>query len=525
MARSQSLPRRLGLLVTGLAIVAIATSALFFSLMWRQQGQQAQLTQELVASFDKFNEAKRAIDAGRTIVQQLARSRDPDEIEKLIDQAKTSDKATTEVLTAFQNGPIDAAWQQVTALEGKVTAAILTGDNGRAYELLLQDVNPAAGVLGDALRKAQASREEALLADVAATTAAQQRTAFAAGGLAGLVLTGLVGWGFALRRRIARSLANTSGALAQMSLQLEATLEQLGGTSQLLADGANKQAAALEETSATLEEISSMTSRNAENAGNAKQLVRETRTAAEAGHADMKGMSAAVAAIKASSDQIASIIKTIDEIAFQTNILALNAAVEAARAGEAGAGFAVVAEEVRSLAQRSAVAARETAGKIEDAVNRTADGVRISQKVGQALEEIVTRVRRTDDLITEIATASGEQSTGLGQLNTAVAQMDKVTQSNAASAEETAASAQELKTQASALVASVEELNQLAGAAVETAPVVRHAPPTVAAPPARPARTASAPKARASAAPASGKMGSSGRAPSAGTGNEFFRDL
>ncbi len=174
-------------------------------------------------------------------------------------------------------------------------------------------------------------------------------------------------------------------------------------------------------------------------------------------------MTTAVAAIKASSDQIASIIKTIDEIAFQTNILALNAAVEAARAGEAGAGFAVVAEEVRNLAQRSAVAARETAAKIEEAVHRTGEGVRISDKVGRSLEEIVTRVRRTDELINEIATASNEQSGSLGQLNSAMSAMDKVTQGNAASAEETAASTQELDRQAVALVEAVAELNRLAG--------------------------------------------------------------
>ena len=213
-----------------------------------------------------------------------------------------------------------------------------------------------------------------------------------------------------------------------------------------------------------------MTRRNAENAGHARQLVRETRTAAESGHNDMQQMTAAVAAIKTSSDQIASIIKTIDEIAFQTNILALNAAVEAARAGEAGAGFAVVAEEVRSLAQRSAVAARETAAKIEDAVQRTGEGVRISDKVGSVLEDIVSRIRRTDDLITEIATASAEQSTGLGQLNTAVSAMDHVTQGNAASAAETASSAQELFQQASELVHAVDELNRLAGIGANPAP-------------------------------------------------------
>jgi len=525
MARHQSLPRQLGFLVAGFAGVAVATSILFLVLLWRQQQQQSELTQQLVSGFDGFTQVRSTLDEGQALVQRLARSRDPDEIEKLLAESKAADQKSATALAGFRNAAIEAGWQKVVAMEAKMSEALLIGDNGRANEVLLQEFGPASTTLENELGKAQNEREQALVAAVAAASAAQGHNAVAAGSIAGAVLLGLIGWGLFLRRRIARSLANASGTLAQMSQQLEATLEQLGGTSQLLADGANKQAAALEEASATLEEISSMTTRNAENAGNAKQLVRETRTAAEAGHADMQGMSTAVAAIKASSDQIASIIKTIDEIAFQTNILALNAAVEAARAGEAGAGFAVVAEEVRSLAQRSAVAARETAGKIEDAVNRTSDGVRISQKVGQALEEIVTRVRRTDDLITEIATASGEQSTGLGQLNTAVSQMDKVTQSNAASAEETAASAQELKIQASALVASVEELNQLAGAATEPAPATAPTYAKASAAVAPTPKFASAPKPRANAAPPSGKSGSAGKTPSAGTGSEFFRDL
>jgi methyl-accepting chemotaxis protein len=141
---------------------------------------------------------------------------------------------------------------------------------------------------------------------------------------------------------------------------------------------------------------------------------------------------------------IAKIIKTIDEIAFQTNILALNAAVEAARAGEAGMEFAVVADEVRNLAQHSAQAAKETAAKIEGAIGNTSQGVEISCKVAQALYDIVAKARQVDELAAEVANASGEQSRGITQINTAVGQVDKVTQSNAASAEESAAAAEEL---------------------------------------------------------------------------------
>ncbi|HUC85912.1 MAG TPA: methyl-accepting chemotaxis protein, partial [Candidatus Acidoferrales bacterium] len=229
------------------------------------------------------------------------------------------------------------------------------------------------------------------------------------------------------------------------------------------AEGSSEQAASIEETSSSLEEMSSMTRRNADNAQKANGLAKQARQAADKGAEDMRAMNQAMEAIKASSDDIAKIIKTIDEIAFQTNILALNAAVEAARAGEAGMGFAVVADEVRNLAQRSAQAARETTAKIEGAILKTAQGVQISQKVGAALDDIVIKARQVDELASEVAAASREQTEGITQINTAVGQMDKVTQSNAANAEESAAAAEELSAQAEVMKRAVVNLMQLAG--------------------------------------------------------------
>jgi methyl-accepting chemotaxis protein len=274
---------------------------------------------------------------------------------------------------------------------------------------------------------------------------------------------------FFLASSISRAVKMIVEKLLLGSKEVASAAGQVSTASQTLAGGANEQAASIEETSASLEEMSSMIKRNAENAQKANDLAKDARSSADRGVGDMQTMSAAMGAIKTSSDDIAKIIKAIDEIAFQTNILALNAAVEAARAGEAGMGFAVVAEEVRNLAQRSAQAAKETAAKIEDAINKTAQGVGISTKVGQVLNEIVTKAREVDELVTEVANASREQTQGITQISTAVGQMDKVTQTNAASAEESAAAAEELNAQAESMKSSVSELLRLVGGETDVA--------------------------------------------------------
>ena len=283
----------------------------------------------------------------------------------------------------------------------------------------------------------------------------------------GGVLGGLI-LAIYITRSVTRAIKRVADLISSGASQTASASTQVSSSSQTLAEGASEQAASIEETSASLEEMSSMTKRNAENAQKANDLAKQARTAADKGSDDMQQMNAAMEAIKTSSDDIAKIIKTIDEIAFQTNILALNAAVEAARAGEAGMGFAVVADEVRNLAQRSAQAAKETAGKIEGAIGKTGQGVEISKKVTEALNDIVAQIRQVDELIAEVAGASKEQTQGIAQINTAVGQMDKVTQSNAASAEECAAAAEELNAQAETMKQSVGELLQLVGGNTKT---------------------------------------------------------
>ena len=291
-----------------------------------------------------------------------------------------------------------------------------------------------------------------------------------------LLAIGGVQW---LSFRMSRRFNHLSDALSDSAGEIHVKADGFTETSQHLADGSSRQAASLEETSASLEEMAGMTKRNAEAAQHAKSIAGQTRTAVENGAAGMQRMTAAMEGIKTSSAEISKIIKTIDEIAFQTNILALNAAVEAARAGEAGAGFAVVAEEVRSLAQRSATAAKETADKIEAALQKSEEGAATSAEVAAMLTQIVDHVRNMDTLVAEIAQASTEQSAGIAQVNGAMTEMDKVTQTNAAGAEESASAAHELSSQSTELRNLVDQLRLLVGARAGQATVIRPNRPQV----------------------------------------------
>ena len=268
---------------------------------------------------------------------------------------------------------------------------------------------------------------------------------------------------FAIIRSITGPINRIIGSLTTGADQTTSAAGQVSASSQSLAQGASEQAASLEETTSSMEEMSSMTKQNSDNANQAKQLAETALASSQRGSEAMERMSAAIGDIKQSADETAKIVNTINEIAFQTNLLALNAAVEAARAGEAGKGFAVVAEEVRNLAQRSAEAARDTADLIEGSIKNSDDGVTISKEVAEALGEIADGNRKVNDLIAEIDAASAEQSQGIGQINQAMAQMDQVTQSNAASAEESASAAEELSAQAEELRRMVSDLQEIVG--------------------------------------------------------------
>lgn len=232
-----------------------------------------------------------------------------------------------------------------------------------------------------------------------------------------------------------------------------------------LSQRTQEQASALEETAASMEEMTSTVKQNADNARQANQLASGARTQAEKGGAVVSEAVNAMQEINASSRKIADIIGVIDEIAFQTNLLALNAAVEAARAGEQGRGFAVVATEVRSLAQRSASAAKEIKDLIGDSVEKVKAGSELVDSSGKVLAEIMESVKRVSDIVSEISAASEEQAAGIDQVNNAVTQMDETTQQNAALVEEAASAAKSMQMQAQQLVSQIAYFSASAGGA------------------------------------------------------------
>jgi len=263
----------------------------------------------------------------------------------------------------------------------------------------------------------------------------------------GVVAVGLL-LAFFIVRAVTKPLNHAIAEIFEGAEQVSSAASQVASASQNVAEGSSKQAGSIEDTSSSLEEMSAMTKQNADNAAQADGLMKEANRAAEEASQSMNDLTRSMSEISKASDETSKIVKTIDEIAFQTNLLALNAAVEAARAGEAGAGFAVVAGEVRNLALRAADAARSTTQMIEGTVKNVNEGARLVTKTNDAFASVAGGVVKAGQLIAEIAAASHEQAQGIEQVNKAVGEMDTVVQQIAASAEESASASEQMSGQA-----------------------------------------------------------------------------
>jgi methyl-accepting chemotaxis protein len=336
----------------------------------------------------------------------------------------------------------------------------LVKDNRKleAADLLISEAGPATEKIVSAADEYLALLEEYNQTEVKSAEQAFNNSLMLmfALGIIGIIL-GIVITIF-ITRGITKSINRVVDSLTEGSNQVAAASNQLSASSQQLAEGSAEQSTSLEETSSTLEESTSMIQQITENTKQAALLSDQAKEAVDKGNLEMQEMTESMNEIKKSSDQISKVIKVIDDIAFQTNILALNAAVEAARAGEAGMGFAVVAEEVRNLAQRSAQAAKDTAEMIENNIELSEKGVNVTKRVQEALVEVTAQAKKINDIMEEIAASSQEQSQGISQINSAIAQMETVVQQNAANAEESASASEELSAQANNLKDIVKQL-------------------------------------------------------------------
>ena len=306
-------------------------------------------------------------------------------------------------------------------------------------------------------------------------------------------------------------LQQTIQAIAVATREVASASAEISSGTTDLSQRTEEQAASLEETSASMEQISSIVKKNADNAQQANQFTNSTREVADRGGAVVAQAVSAMARIEGSSGKISDIISIIDEIARQTNLLALNAAVEAARAGEAGRGFAVVASEVRSLAQRSSQAAKDIKDLITSSTGQVKEGVELVNKTGASLTEILGSIKKVAEIVSDIAAASAEQSSGIDQVNIALTQMDEVTQQNSALVEQNAAAAKALEQQSQTMDERVSffQLGQDMGDTAPPAVVAKLAPQLRPAAPAK--RSAAAVPAKRPAAMAAAERGSARR--------------
>ena len=390
-----------------------------------------------------------------------------------VDEMRMAQDVLVAGVSTYFNRPLESAWQRLTAdLEKSKKAVddwytkIENSDELRAIGDTIKEVSKDfestvsqyhAEVINQEKYQAQMNKHKEKIVNICTIlnrVSAEKLQKQARSSLIwifsviGVALIIAILYSVVTTRRIVAGIKKVANVMIDGTGQIVAASGQVSSASQSLAEGASEQASSIEETSSSLEELASMTKQNADNAQESNSLTKEAGDNLTEINKKMEQLTTAVDDIDRNSSETQKIIKTIDEIAFQTNLLALNAAVEAARAGEAGAGFAVVAEEVRNLALRSAEAAKNTNELIGNTVKSVKEGARLSAETNEAFKKNAVIVRKTGELVSEVAAASQEQAQGIEQINKAVSEMDKVTQSNAANAEEFAAASEEMNAQA-----------------------------------------------------------------------------
>lgn len=365
-------------------------------------------------------------------------------------------------------GRLRPLYEQFRQSSAKIQLLSRDAKQKEALALWLAEGVPAAQATSKALADLVDLNEANGMASGASANAASESAQFWIPALLGFSVVAGCLLAFLIVRSINRVLTQVVSELGEGAQQVARAAGQVSGSSQSLAQGASEQAASLEETSASSEEMASMTRMNAEHSGQAAVYTNTVSLRVAEANVTLAGMISSMQEISESSTKISKIIRVIDEIAFQTNILALNAAVEAARAGTAGMGFAVVAEEVRNLAQRSAQAAKDTALLIEDSILKSEEGGRKLSEVAASIHGITDSAGRVKTLVDQVETSSKEQAHGIEQISRAVCQMDQVTQRTAANAEESASSSEELSAQSQALMAVVARLREVVGSSSGT---------------------------------------------------------
>jgi len=457
--------RQLTVLIAGFA-VAIPTGAVLLSLY--QYSVQRQ-TRALAADGNRHSvelfAALRSVAKAQAISQQVLREKDPDRLEALIaDGQRSADEAFArlQALRAGRTAMVDA-FDALRKADQKSVDQLLRGEAALAQQFLVEEANPAFdSVLGAmaAFQQESAQQEEAATADAERSSSRRQLLLLLFGGA---VLALLSGFGSVVVRRINTNFRRAVTELFSAARQTSGAAARLLSASTEQAQGASRQAATIEETSAAGEEINSMAIRNGESSRQAAQLMQRSHARFDEAGRALDGMVASIGEIHTVSHGVAKIMKVVDEIAFQTNILALNAAVEAARAGEAGAGFSVVADEVRNLAQRSAQAAKDTAALMEQSISLTTEGKSKVAGLVEAMQAITEDAGVVSKLVEQVSSGSQEQAGGTAQIARALADMESVTQRGAATAEESASAARDLARQAETLGGIVEHIAALVG--------------------------------------------------------------